>query len=211
MTPSQIETAARRRLNAVNDTFWASEEIIEDCLYFAMLDMVRETRVIEAVTTTVTVSGTAAYASPTYATEIKRITVAGKVLRLEDFSKIDAMRGNTTTTPSGTPHSFYLWDDSYYLFPTPSSSGDTISIWSFSEPARPSSSSTLEIPTTYHDSLVIGTIYYMVLKEPSDPRIPLFKKQWDEQVAKVRSHVQRKKRTAGFNRVSSEEQLFNVY
>lgn len=212
MTPSQIETAARRRLNAVSDTFWSSDEVIENYLYHACLEMARETRVIESSTTTSAVASQQAYAYPTGVAEIKRITHDGKPLALIDMQKADMLGNATGTTQTGTPTNYWIWGQYINLFPAPASSGSSnIKIWYYGEPAAVTSSSTLEIPSVYHDYLVTGTVFYMVCKEPSDPRIPLFRKEWDEALAKVRMHVQRKKRAAGFNRVNVEDQLYNVY
>lgn len=210
MTPSQIETAARNRLNASNDTLWSSSEVIEDCLYFAMIEVARETRCIEDTATSASVASTATYSFPTYAMEIKRVTYDGKVLTLVDQQKLDFRRGDTGTTVTGTPEVYVEWEREIELWPVPATSALTIKFWYYGKPARPTSSSTLEIASEYDDALVAGTCYYMVAKEPGDPRTAFFRSLFDDAIMKCKILTQRKKRAGGFNRVNREEDMQNL-
>lgn len=211
MTPSEIETAARRRLNAVSDNFWSSEEIIQDCLYFAMLELAREARVIEATSSSTTsVVGQDTYAFPTGASEITRVTYDGKPLTRIDDKQMDVQTGGTSTAISGTPRYFTEFNSNIILQPVPDTASKVIKFWYYAEPTRPDSTSTLDIASIYHDLLVTGTVFYMVSKEPTDPRIGLWEPVWNAAIGKARVHAQRKKRAAGFTRVNREEDLINL-
>ena len=178
MTTAQIETAARRRLNAAASTFWSSTEIIEDCLYFALVDVCNQVRCYEATATDTSASGTAGYSKPTNAIDIKRVVYDGTPLELVPEREIDALNLNGTSAATGRPTHYYLWGSSYYLYPTPDTSSLTISLRYISGPGTIVSGSNIPIPLQFHSRLVNGVAYYMLLKETDDPRIPIFERRW---------------------------------
>jgi len=179
MTPAQIETIARRMLNAEGSNFWSQQEIIEDYLYMAALEMAQESMCIENRYTTTSVASQQEYATPSRMIAIKRVEYDGQKLMPIDFQKLDSIDLNTNTTVTGTPQYYYYFDDSFGLYPVPSSAGDTIKIYSYDEPDRPTSTSALEIPTQYHGKLVLGVAYYMSLKELGHPHVSRFEFQWN--------------------------------
>jgi hypothetical protein len=204
MTPSEIETAARRMLNAAGSSFWSSDEIIGDYLYMAALEMASETFCIENRYTTTSVASQQEYATPTRALAIKRVEYDGEKLKPISFQQLDSIDLNTNTTITGTPQYYYHFDESIGLFPAPSTAGDTIKIYSYDEPSVPTSISTLEIPTRFHVYLVIGVAYYMSLKELGHPHVPRFEAQWMRSIDKVRRSI-RMRNKDNFNTVLREE------
>ena len=78
MTPSEVETAARRQYNATGDTFFSSEELAQ-LMYFGQMELAREVFCIEQTYSASTVSGTQGYAYPSQVIGIKRITVDGRI------------------------------------------------------------------------------------------------------------------------------------
>jgi len=179
MTPAQIETIARRMLNAEGSNFWSQAEIIEDYLYMSALEMAQETFCIENRYTTVSVASQQEYATPSRMLAIKRVEYAGQKLMPIDFQKLDSINLNTDSIVTGTPQYYYNFDDSFGLFPVPATAGDNIKIYSYDEPDRPTSTSALEIPTQFHGKLVLGVAYYMSLKELGHPHVSRFEWQWN--------------------------------
>jgi hypothetical protein len=189
MTPSEIETAARRMLNASGSSFWSSAEIIEDYLYMAAMEMAAETFCIENRYSTTSVASQEEYAVPSRALAVKRVTYDGEKLRPITAQQRDSIDLNTNTTITGTPQYYDRFDESLILYPAPDSSSKTIKVWSYDEPSKPTSTSTLEIPTRFHGYLVIGVAYYMSLKELGHPHVPRFEAQWARSIDKVRKSV----------------------
>lgn len=210
MTPSQIETAARRRLNAVSSDFWSSTEIIEDCLYFACLDVATRARCIEATSTASSVASTASYSKPTNAIEIKQITYDSQKLELLPEREYFSLNLNGQTATVGRPQWYYLWGDNYILYPTPDQSSLSISIRSVNEPAAVTSGSTLEIPSQFHNRLVNGVCYYMLLKDVDDPRTPIFEARWIRDVQDCVDEWSRSKHADKMPRVRLEETLLTT-
>lgn len=181
MTPAQVETAARRRLNAISSTFWSSAEVIEDCLYFALMDICTQVQCFESTSTATSVSGTQAYSLPTGCIAIKQLVYDNSKLELMPERMWFSLNLNGTTALTGTPTHYFLFGSQYFLFPTPDTSSLTISIRCISEPSANgafNSSSTIPVPTQFHPRLVNGTAYYMLLKETKDPRIAIFQDRW---------------------------------
>jgi hypothetical protein len=177
MTTATIETAARRRLNAASSTFWSSTEIIEDCLYFALVDLCNRAKCYETSSTATSVVGTAGYTKPTSAIDLKYVEYDGQPLELTTKREIYALNLNGTAAPLGRPTHYYLWGSSYYLYPTPDEAL-TITLFYTSGPGAITSGSTIPVPLQFQSRLVNGVAYYMLLKETDDPRIPVFEKRW---------------------------------
>jgi len=178
MTPIQVETVARRMLNAESSNFWSQAEIM-DYIYMSALEMAQETFCIENRYTTTSVADQQEYATPSRMLGVKRVEYAGAKLKPIDFQRLDSINPNSTTLGTGTPQYYYYFDDSFGLYPVPSTAGDTIKIYTYDEPDVPTSSSVLEIPTQYHGKLVLGVAYYMSLKELGHPHVNRFEFQWN--------------------------------
>lgn len=173
--------SARRRLNASASTFWSSAEVIEDCLYFAIVDLCSQVQCFESTSTDTSVAGQQAYSSPTGCIGLKQVVYNNYKLELMPERMWFSLNLNGTTALQGTPTHYFLFGSQYFLFPTPDTSALTISLRCISEPSANgtfTSSSTIPVPTQFHPRLVNGTAYYMLLKEVKDPRIPLFRDRW---------------------------------
>jgi hypothetical protein len=216
MTPSEIETAARRMLNAAGDKLWSSAEIIENYLYFAAMEMASETFCIQNRYSTTTVADQQEYAVPTRMLAIKRLTYDSQKLKPISLQKLDSIDLNTNTTVTGEPQYYYHFDDAFGLYPAPSTAGKTIKVFSFDEPSVPSSTSTLEIPSRFHPYLVIGVAYYMSLKELGHPHTNKLEWQWNSSnnrhnaIDKVRRSV-RMMNKDNFNIVINENDQPSTY
>lgn len=151
MTPAQIETAARRKYNSSNSSFYSSTEIY-DLIYQAECEIARETKMLEGYTTTTSTASTQTYSFPSGVLEIKRVEYNGAKLQRIDFREDDSLTMlNSATTSTGTPLYYYVWNNTIYLRPIPDTSSVTIKIWYFKEPAAVTTSSqTLEVPALFH-------------------------------------------------------------
>jgi hypothetical protein len=211
MTPSTIEQAARRRLNAISSTFWSSAEVIEDCLYFALMDLCTQVKCYETTASDVSVANQQAYSWPTGTIAIRQIAFNNYKLELLPERMWFSLNLNGTTALTGTPTHYFIWGSQYFLFPTPDTGALTISVRCVSEPAAAgafTSASTLPVPTQFHPRLVNGTAYYMLLKEVADPRIPVFEDRWlNRDIPACIDEWQRMKHADKMPRVLIEEEL----
>jgi hypothetical protein len=211
MTPLQIEERARQRLNALQSTFWTSQEIIENYLYNAASELAVETLCIQNRYTTVSVAGQSEYTLPTKLISAKRVVydTAGSNSKLKpiDFRTLDSISPEATGLTTGTPQYYLLFDDVIQLYPTPDTSGLSILIQSYDMPDQTTSMSVLEIPCRYHHMLVVGVAYLMSLKELGHPNTALLSRQWFEYIEKVKRIEKRLLVQDGFNRVLREEDL----
>lgn len=206
MTPLGIEEAARRMLNATSSSFWSREEIIENYLYFATLEMSTKTRCIENRYTTSSVASQQEYAVPSRMISIYRVEYNSVKLMPISRLQLDSINYSTASTTTGTPQYYYYFDDVIGLYPVPSAASVTIKTYSFDEHSAITGASTLEIPTQYHHYLVMGTAYYMSLKELGHPNTERLRVTWERGLTDV-LHAQRLRNRDNLSSVLREETL----
>jgi hypothetical protein len=209
MTPGQIEVAARRLMNAESSQFWSSAEIIEDYLYMTILDLVNGGYHIENRYTQTTVASQEEYTKPSRAIAIKRVIYDGKKLKPISMREIDSMVIDTNTTTTGTSEFYWEFDDVIGLYRVPDSA-KTLEMWTYDEPSRPSSTSTLEIRSNYHHHLIIGVVYYMCLKELGHPNTLLYERKWEQSKFKIIGEEKKRKQRDGMRVVLREEDVPNT-
>lgn len=191
MTPSEINTAARQRYNAVGDTFWPDAEIY-DLIYHACLELATEALLIERVFTTSTVASQQEYDFPTNAISIKRITYNGKKLVPITFREDDVLTVlNQATTSTGDPTSYAVWNNVFYLRPIPASV-QTLKVWAYVEPQAVASSSTLEIPTEFHMSIVNFILAEMSAKNKNYEGAQYYRSLWEKDVNRAKRFSRKK-------------------
>ena len=209
MTATQLETAARRRLNAVTSQFWSSDEIISECLFAAIVDVCARAKVYETTATATSVIGTADYTKPTGTIEIKRIKYDGQKLELIPEREFFAMNLAGTASPQGRPRSYFMWGSTYTLYPTPDEV-KTISLQIVGAPTSVDSGTDISaiIPSQFHMRLVNGVVYYMNMKEAEDPRLPVFENRWlNVDLPSIVDEWRRSKHADKMPRVRTEETL----
>lgn len=206
MTPSQIETYARQRLNSVGSKLWSSEEIIQQYLYVAATELAEESLCIENRYTTTSVVDQAEYSRPTRSIAVYQIVYDGLKLKPISERMYNIVNYDTTTVPTGTPSYYMVFDDSIKLYPTPNDT-KTIEIYSYDMPDEITASSSLEIPKLFHKDLVIGVAYHMSLKELGHPHMPMLKAEWDRRIEKAKRNWERLKYRDTTLRVLNEEEL----
>jgi hypothetical protein len=204
MTPDEIELMARRRYNAVNDTFWGQQEIF-DLIYAAELEICDEGYVAERVYSTSTVIGTQEYDFPTNATALKRVTWGGRKLTRIDMIEDDLVTGlNQATTDTGDPEMYWIWNNVISLRPVPSSVG-TLKIWTYNEPSAISSSTqTLELPDQFHGRLINFIVSGMAAKDQNYTAATYYLNLWVADKMKIKQSMRRMKRADKFTTVKDE-------
>ena len=210
MTPGEIITAARNRYNATSDSFYSNDELL-DLLWQACIDLSRSTNLIENIYTTSTVAAQQAYAYPTTAISIKRITYNGQKLQQITMREDDAITGlDQTSASQGTPTYYYIWNKAIYLRPIPAEVG-TLKIFTFNEPQEIVSTSTLEIPTHFHMDLVHYIVAVMAEKDSNFAAADRLWTKWEQVKLEAKKWVRINKRGDKFTNVQDEEQLVGGY
>ena len=206
MTPSEVETAARRKYNAVSDTFFSQAEIL-DLMFFACHQMARECLLIESSTTTATVIGTQTYAFPSNVISIKRITYDGMKLEPINFRLDDQLTAlDSSTTSTGSPRYYWVWNKTLYLRPTPDAV-ETLTIYTYKEPSAITIASTLEIPSMFHPMLVDYIVSEMAAKDSNFNTSTYYRGLWEKQVQEAKKWQKRYKQRDGFSSVMDEESM----
>lgn len=209
MTPQQIETAARRIMNATGSSFWSQEEIIQDYLYMVLLDLVNAGYHIENRYTQTTVASQEEYTKPSRAIAIKRVVYDGKKLKPIDKRQMDSMVIDDSSPGTGSPEFYWEFDNVIGLYRIPDSA-KTLEIWTYDEPSMPTRTSTLEIRSNYHHHLVIGVVYYMSLKELGHPNTMLYERKWEQSKFKIVQEESKRKQRDGMRVVLREEDAPNT-
>lgn len=209
MTPSEIETAARRKYNSVNSSFYSSSEVY-DLIYQAEMEIARETKMLEGVTTTTSTAADNTYSFPTGVLEIKRVEYNGCKLQRIDFREDDAITlANSDTTAQGTPLYYFVWAETLYLRPIPDTSSDTIRIYYFKMPtAVTSASQTLEVPSLFHMCIVDYVAAEMAAKDQNFETAQYYRDAWyNKHLPSMKQWVSKRKRGDAFGVVKDEENL----
>lgn len=206
MTANDIETIARRRYNAIGDTNWSSEEFWNS-IDEAQAIVAREALCIEATYTTSTVASQQEYSYPTNTIAIKRITYDGRVLEPIDFDEDDRMTlNNASTTATGTPAYYFLWDGVIYLRPVPSAVG-TLKIFSINKPQLITAGTTsLEIPAQFQPGIAHYVLAEMYRKDKDFASGQKYEDKFTAGVVMAAKRWQQKKNRANrFGHVQPEE------
>lgn len=206
MTPSEIETFARRRYNAVGDNTWSQEEIF-DLIYDAQMEMARYSKIIENRYSASTVSSQREYVMPSRALGIKRIEVDGEKIQFVTMREDDTLRLiNSTITVTGVPRYYFVFDDSIFFSPTPGTNGtDNIDIFTFDKPNRVTVSTPIDIPELFHVELAHYVVGQMALKDLNLSLADRQEKRWKDTLIEARKWQRRKQRGDSFTVVQNEE------
>jgi len=179
MTPTELEAAARRKYNSVSDTFFSQAEILE-YLNQASSELAEESKCIERTYTTTSTASTREIAFPTNSIEIRRVEYDGAKLSKISFLEDDAITlSDASTTQTGTPQYYSVFDYTIYLRPIPSTTGDTIKVYSINLPADLVITSTLEVPAIFHRKLLKYVNAQMAYKDQNYTAYDVMMKEWE--------------------------------
>lgn len=183
MTPAEIESACRNRYNAIGDSFFSSEMIL-DLIYQAEMEMANEAFVIEDTFQTTSTAGTREYAYPTNAIAIRRVEYNGE--KLEPVALEEDPKTNTTA-PSGTPGEYAIWENTLILFPTPSASADVIKVFAYCQPqALTTSSTALDVPARYHLAIIDYVLESMAAKDNNLAAAQYYGGKWQKSLRDIK-------------------------
>lgn len=211
MTPALIVTAARRKYNSTNSSFYADAEIW-DLIYQAELEIAMETKILEGRTVISggSVDGTQAYAFPTGCLELKRVEYNGQKLKRIDFQQDDALTlANSNTTAEGDPLYYYVWDSYIYLRPIPDTSSVQIRVYYYKEPTIiTASGQTLEVPSVCHMAIVDRVAAELAAKDQNFETASYYMQLWnDVHMPRIKNWARKRRTGDGFNIVKDEEAL----
>ncbi len=193
MTPGEVTTFARQQYNAVNDTFFSDAELYS-LLWMAQNELAREANVIEQTYTTTTVVGQQSYSYPAQIHTLKRVTYDGLKLEPITFREDDVLTlGNAATTQTGKPNYYSVFNKILYLRPTPD---DTLSlvIFGYCEAQQVSATSTLEVPTHFHQDLADFLLWRMAAKDKNYTGAEYFHAAWKEKVKAAKAWTRKRMR-----------------
>ena len=206
MTPTQILTAARNKYNSVGDSFYSDAELLS-LLWEACNTLANECFLIERTYSTSTVANQQEYSYPSNTIAIKRITYNGNKLKPITFREDDTLSlNNQTTTATGTPQFYAIWNETLYLRPVPSAVG-TLKVFAYVEPQELSITSSLETPTQTHMPCVNYLVSEMCAKDENLVMAKFYADKWAEDLNRIKRWQQKKRRGDAFNTVLCEEQL----
>jgi len=205
MTPSEIETASRRRYNAVNDTFFSQAEIF-DLIYFAEQEMAQLDLIEGIDTSTTTVASTQSYAMPTSFIKIFRAKYNTTFLTKIDPSEEQILTMNISSTQTGTPQYWYFYRQRVYLVPTPDAA-QTLELWGNKEATVPVVATTLEVPSLFHGAIVNFCVAEMHAKDKQHNMFDRYRDRFDKDLVRVQQYVRMRKRAGRMASVKDEEQL----
>lgn len=206
MTPTQLEQAARRRYNATNDSFWSQSEML-DMMYQAQMELATEALVIQNKYTCSTVASQQAYAWPTRAISIKRVTYDGCKLDPIDMRQDDVISlSNTTTVVTGTPQFYFNWERAVYLRAIPAEVKD-LDIWTYDTPEEVVITGALNVPAMYQLGLVYYMLAEMAMKDGNFGLSDRYRGVWDMTKLKAKKLEAIKKRGDGPARIKNVDML----
>lgn len=207
MTPTEIETSARRRYNAVGDTGWSSQEIV-DLIREGCLEIVRDCGlVIEKRFELTTTIGLGEYAFPEHANGIRRIQYNGKKLRNISMREDDTLTlENQLATDTGDTDYYWTWDRTIYLRPLPASAV-LLEVFALCSEQTLTINSVIDVPAVYHGSLVTFVVKEMASKDLNWKMFDRYDEKWNIDKQRIQAHIRRSKRADSFAIVKNEESM----
>jgi hypothetical protein len=204
VTNASIEQAAREQYNAVSDSFYSQASIIT-LINKAQQELATKALLIENKTTFATVAGTRAYSYPSNVIAFKRVEYSGAKLDPIDFRDDDLVNLYPTTTTTGTPRFYSIWDKQIYLRPIPAAVA-TVTVYVYSEPTIMTlSTETPEVPTQFHLGLTDYILMHMAAKDGNLQLASWHQNIWEKFVKDAIRWKQKEKVTDGFRAVKSED------
>jgi hypothetical protein len=189
---STIISSGRLRINESSTKFHTDANLVLYCNE-AQKYVVRETKCLEAIDTSNTsISGTQNYALPSDFMALRRVLYDGKKVSKTDFLEIDES-GIDETDYSGTPKSYYLWNDTLYFIPIPSVTGHAIKIFYYNNPATiTATTDTLETNTLYDDLLVSYMVYLAFIKDGEEQKADYQMQECNAKLSLIKKHLKEK-------------------
>jgi hypothetical protein len=210
VTPDELNTYARQQYNAANDSFFADSELYKH-QWFAQQVLAKEAKLIESTYTTPTVASQQEYTWPDAVIAIKRITWNGKALDRITFREDDILTGrNASTSATGEPRGYALFDRVIYLRPVPASVY-TLKLFTFDQPQEVSSTSVIDVPEEFHLDLVNYLLWQMAAKDQNFEAARYYREQWTAAVERAKRWSRKRLTADGFNVVRDDEAFYSAW
>lgn len=155
MNLAEIKTSVKRQfgdesgaqITEADITRWAND---------AIRDIVRKVEITNQHRETAAVAEDGSYELPDNFMYIARVTFDNRLINERKLQDLDLDSRAVDTAGSGTPESYYIWNNTLYLYPAPSRGGSgNLDIWYVSQPAALTSDTDVpEIPTYMHEDIV---------------------------------------------------------
>jgi hypothetical protein len=146
--------------------------------------------VIERTFTTTSVDGTRSLAFPSNCLAVREVKYDNtwlKKVTLKDDTK------TSLAEPEGDPTSYAIWNNTVYMFPTPNTNGDTITLRCYMAPDQlVLMTDPLNVPDEYQIQLVDYVLAQMAIKDQNIALGQLYLQKWEQTVERARQ--QRKRR-----------------
>jgi hypothetical protein len=206
MTVTEVQTTARDLYNATGDSFF-SDTLLNSLMTEACNQLAEHGNLIERTYTTTTVANQQDYAYPTNTIAIKRLTLDGKKIKRVTHRQDDALTlSNQASTQTGFP--VYYTDFDYTIsFRTIPDTVYTLKIYSYNMAQSITNTSTLEIPSLWHFSIVDYLLYRMFTKDKDAAMMQFHRGEWEKTLIRARQYKAKMKRTDSFTTVQDEETL----
>jgi hypothetical protein len=207
MTPTEIEDAARDQYNAIGDTFFSQSSVMT-LIYKAQKQLVTKAPVIERTYTTVSVADQREYDYPSSAFALWRVEYDSQPLSKVTFRETDSINGlNSSTSITGTPRFYSIWDETLFLTPTPDTSALEIKLFTHNVPEVVTASSTLDVPLIFHTSIIDFVLSEMFAKDGNSNMALYYRNLWIETLKDAVKYVAKRKRAGTPAHVQTEECL----
>ena len=194
-------------MNVVGDGFWSTDEMLK-LFWMAHLELAREAMCIERTYTTVSVQSQQEYDYPSNTIAIKRVTYDGDKLEPITMREDDALTlSDMTTTSTGRPKYYFVWNETLYLRPVPDTSALTIKIFSYNEPQEILTTSTFEIPCQFVPDTQYFVMAAMSAKEGDFQKATYYQNMWDKAVLKCKAWTRKRLRGDAFASVQDSDIL----
>lgn len=179
MTLSELEEYVRRRHNAVGDTNWAASEIyaLVTARSNEILNIIGAVEATDTLTSTVI--GTQAYSWPTATSAIKALLYNGQLLQQISFREWETQKSGSTT-PSGEPEKYVVWNRQVLLIPIPSAVKTLTFYIEKYQVNLTMSTDTILVPEELHYRLADGVIGDMYSKDLNAQFATMYETKWNQ-------------------------------
>lgn len=212
MTPATLDTFARQSYNAVNDTHFIEDEMM-NYIYQASMILATEAKIIQGKdTSTSTVVGTRTYNYPIRFIAPTRIEYNSMRLDPIEFIEDDILTlSNSASTSTGTPRYYAIWNKVFYLRPIPDAI-QTLTIYGYKEPATVAiADSVLEIPSEFHTALSYYMLFRMCVKDANLQLGSYYQQLWSAEVERAKRWQREREVTDQFEVVKDYQAMpFNI-
>lgn len=196
MTLTEILSYLRRMHNeeGAQSQNWSDQELLA-------LITVRANEALSVIglaettdTSLVTVADQTAYNLPSGIIFVRRLYCDNRPLKYLNFRQQES-RDPLGVAPSGTPREFTLWANQIQLMQAPSTAGQVIKIYGYSEQTMLSlMTDTLVVPSLFHGSLCHGVLADMWAKDLNNGMFDRYEAKWAQGKLDMMKYAARRKR-----------------